>query len=156
MKGTICLSHKKYLQKVLSKFDNNKSAKPVITLLVPHFKLSSKLSPYIVEEHKFKARVPYANAVRSLTYAKVCSKSDISQLIILVSRYMHNSGKGYWQAIKLILWYILNTIDGGLKFEQGKDLVQSVGYVDLDFAGDLDKHRLITWYLFTFAKALVS
>jgi len=43
------------------------------------------------------AKVPYANAVGSLMYAMVCTGPDISQV---VSRYMHDPGKGYWQAVR--------------------------------------------------------
>ncbi|XP_028094514.1 uncharacterized protein LOC114294600 [Camellia sinensis] len=45
----------------------------------------------------------------------------------------------------------------GLKFERDHRLRQNlVGYVDLDYAGDLDKRRSTTGYLFTLAKGLVS
>ena len=75
----------------------------------------------------------------------------------MVSRFIHNPGKGYWQAVKWILRYIQNTVDVGLVFEQDKSFGQSVvGYCDSDYAGDLDKRRSTTGYLFTFAKAPVS
>ena len=42
--------------------------------------------------------------------------------------------------MKWILRYILNTIDVGLIFERDDNLGQCiVGYVDSDYAGDLDK-----------------
>ena len=48
-------------------------------------------------------------------------------------------------------------MDVGLEFEQDKLLGQCVvGYCDSDYAGDLDKRRSTTGYLFTFAKAPVS
>ena len=51
-------------------------------------------------------------------YAMVCTRLDISQAVSMVSRYMHDPGKGHWQAAKWILRYILGTVDLGLKFER--------------------------------------
>ncbi|KAK8352758.1 hypothetical protein V6Z12_A05G114100 [Gossypium hirsutum] len=87
----------------------------------------------------------------------VCTRPDISQAVGVVSRYMHDPGKGHWQAVKWILRYLRKTVDVGLIFEQDEALGQFVvGYVDSDFAGDLDKRRSTTGYLFTLAKAPVS
>ena len=33
-------------------------------------------------------------------YAKVCIRSDSSHAVGTVSRYMHNTGKEHWQAVK--------------------------------------------------------
>jgi len=53
--------------------------------------------------------------------------------------------------------YLQNTLDVGLTFEQDESLGQCiVGYCDSDYAGDLDKRRSTTGYLFTLAKAPVS
>ncbi|XP_070026242.1 secreted RxLR effector protein 161-like [Nicotiana sylvestris] len=101
------------------------------------------------------SRVPYANVVGNLMYAMVYTRSDISQAVGVISTYMHNPGKEHWQVVKWILQYIHNTVYVGLVFEQeGNQSV--VGYCDSDFAGDLDKQRSTTGYVFTFAKALVS
>ncbi|KAI3458810.1 hypothetical protein Pfo_015473, partial [Paulownia fortunei] len=64
---------------------------------------------------------------------------------------------GHWQVVKWILRYILNTVDVGLVFEQDGKIGQSVvEYCDSDYAGDLDKRRSTTGYLFTFVKAPIS
>ena len=68
----------------------------------------------------------------------------------------HDLGKEHWQAVKWILRYILNTVDVGLIFEQDENVGQCVGYCDSDYAGDLDKRRSTTGYVFTLAKAPVS
>ncbi|XP_070003518.1 secreted RxLR effector protein 161-like [Nicotiana sylvestris] len=101
------------------------------------------------------SRVPYTNVVGSLMYAMVCTRPDIAQVVRVISRYMHNPGKEHWQGVKWILRYIHNTVDVWLVFEhEGNQSI--VGYCDLDFAGDLDKRRPTTDYMFTFAKAPVS
>ncbi|KAE8664954.1 hypothetical protein F3Y22_tig00112738pilonHSYRG01227 [Hibiscus syriacus] len=155
--GRLCLSQKEYLRKVLKRFGINEMSKPVSTPLAPHFKLGASMSPKDDAEREYMSKVPYASAVGSLMYAMVCTRSDISQAIGVVSRYMHDPGKEHWQAVKWILWYILNTVDVGLVFQQEKQDGQCVvGYCDSDYAGDLDKRRSTTGYVFTFAKAPVS
>ena len=103
------------------------------------------------------SKVPYSNAVGSLMYAMVCTRPDISHAVGIVSRYMHNPGKEHWQAVKWILRYIQKTLDVGLIFENDDMVSQHVvGYCDSDYAGDLDKCRSTTSYVFTLAKAPVS
>ncbi|KAE8661751.1 hypothetical protein F3Y22_tig00113724pilonHSYRG00184 [Hibiscus syriacus] len=155
--GRLCLSQKEYLRKVLKRFGINEMSKPVSTPLAPHFKLGASMSPKDDAEREYMSKVPYASAVGSLMYAMVCTRPDISQAIGVVSRYMHDPGKEHWQAVKWILRYILNTVDVGLVFQQDKQDGQCVvGYCDSDYAGDLDKRRSTTGYVFTFAKAPVS
>ena len=156
-RGKLCLNQKQYLKKVLQCFGVNENTKHVSTPLASHLKLSAQLSPKTEDEREYMAKVPYANAVGSLMYAMVCTRPDISQAVGVVSRYMHDPGKGHWQAVKWILRYLRKTVDVGLIFEQDEALGQFVvGYVDSDFAGDLDKRRSTTGYLFTLAKAPVS
>ena len=59
--------------------------------------------------------------------------------------------------MKWILRYIQKTLDVGLIFEKD-DMVghHVIGYCDSDYAGDLDKRRSITSYVFTLTKAPVS
>ncbi|XP_042021030.1 secreted RxLR effector protein 161-like [Salvia splendens] len=155
--GKLWLTQKQYLTKVLHRFGVNDDYKSVNTPLAPHLKLSSQLSPKTEDEREYMAKAPYANAVGSLMYAMVCTRSDISQVVGIVSRYMHDPGKGHWQAVKWIMRYIKDTVDIGLLFEQDKSLGHfTVGYCDSDYAGDLDKRRSTTVYLFTLASAPIS
>ncbi|KAH9684220.1 hypothetical protein KPL71_027928 [Citrus sinensis] len=107
------------------------------------------------EESDYMARIPYASAVGSLMYAMVCTRPDTSQTVSMVNRYMHNPGKNQWLAVKWILRYLYGTVDVGLLFK--KDCGQQcVGYCDSDFAGDLDKRRSTTSYVFTLGGDPVS
>ena len=156
-KGKVCLSQKQYLKKVLHRFGMDGKTKPVSTPLAPHFKLSASLSPTTDADREFMSKVPYASAVGSLMYAMVCTRPDISQAVSMVSRYMHSPGKEHWQAVKWILRYILGTVDVGLLFQRRVEVGKNVvGYVDSDFAGDLDKRRSTTGYVFTLAGGPVS
>ena len=103
------------------------------------------------------SKVPYSNAVGSLMYAMVCTRLYISHAVGTVSRYMHNPGKEHWQVVKWILRYIWKTLNVGLIFKKDDMVGQDVvGYCDSDYAGDLDKRRSTTSYVFTLAKTPVS
>ena len=59
--------------------------------------------------------------------------------------------------MKWILRYIQKTLDVGLIFEKDDMVGQHVvGYCDSDYAGDPDKRRSTTGYVFTLAKAPYS
>ena len=156
-RGTLCLTQKQYLKKVIQHFGMSEKTKPVSTPLDPHFKLSASQCPKTEEEREYISKVPYSNAVGSLMYAMVCIRPDISHAVGIVNRYMHNPGKEHWQAVKWILRYIQKTLDVGLIFEKDDMVGQHVvGYCDSDYVGDLDKIRSTTGYVFTLAKAPVS
>ena len=156
-RGTLCLTQKQYLKKVLQRFGVSEKTKPVSTSLAPHFKLSASQCPKTEEEREYMSKVPYSNAVGSLMYAMVCTRLDISHAVGTVRRYMHNPRKERWQAVKWILRYIQKTLDVGLIFDNDDMVGQHVvGYCDSNYAGDLDKRRSTTGYVFTLAKAPVS
>ena len=114
----IFLTQNGYLKMVLQKFNINGDTKPVSTPLASHFKLKVSMSPATVEEHKYISHVPDASAVGSLLYAMGCMRPDLSQAVSLISTYMHDPGRGYWDAVKQILWYIKSRIDIGLVFKK--------------------------------------
>ncbi|KAG8488863.1 hypothetical protein CXB51_016741 [Gossypium anomalum] len=147
------LSQKGYIEKLLCRF-SMRSAKPVSTPLAAHFRLSSALSPQSDDEIEYMSHVPYSSAVGSLMYAMVCSRPDLSYAVSAVSRYMANPGKEHWKAVQWILRYLRGTTDVCLQFGRTEDGV--IGYVDADFAGDLDKRRSLTGYVFTIGGCAIS
>lgn len=67
---------------------------------------------------------------------------------------MVDPGKEHWDAVKKILRYVKGTPDvalcfGGLEFGVR-------GYVDSDYAYDIDKRKSIIGYVFTIARGVVS
>ncbi|KAG8499626.1 hypothetical protein CXB51_006086 [Gossypium anomalum] len=147
------LSQKGYIEKLLCRF-NMRSAKPVSTPLAAHFRLSSALSPQSDDEIEYMSHVPYSSAVGSLMYAMVYSLPDLSYAVSAVSRYMANPGKEHWKAVQWILRYLRGTTDVCLQFGRTEDGV--IGYVDADFAGDLDRRRSLTGYVFTIGGCAIS
>jgi len=85
--GKVSLTQKGYLQKVLQRFNIDSDTKSVSTPLAPHFKLKATMSPTTVEEREYMTRVPYSIKVGRLIYVMVCTRSDLSQAVSMISRY---------------------------------------------------------------------
>jgi hypothetical protein len=151
--GKLWLSKQKYVEKILLRFGMN-DMKPVSVPLASYFKLSSSLCPSTKEENEYMSRIPYANAVGSLMYVMVSTRPEISHAVGVVNKYMENPGKEHWAAVKWVLQYLRGTSDYCITYNSGRELV--CGYVDSDFAGDLDKRRLTSGYVFTLAGGAIS
>ncbi|KAL5757330.1 hypothetical protein ACOSP7_019941 [Xanthoceras sorbifolium] len=151
--GKLYLTQKSFVEKVLERF-GMKNAKPVSTPLAAHFKLSAAMSPQSDNDIEYMSHVPYSSAVGSLMYAMICTRPDIAHAVSVVSRYMSNPGKEHWQAVKWIMRYLRGTTDSCLEFGRSKGHL--VGYVDSDYAGDLDRRRSITGYVFTLGDTAIS
>nr|GEX05656.1 retrovirus-related Pol polyprotein from transposon TNT 1-94 [Tanacetum cinerariifolium] len=88
------------------------------------------------------SKVSYENAVGSLMYLMVCTRPDIVYAVSVVSRYLVNLGKNHWEAVKWILNYLRGTANVGLVYGKNHgNHVNVTGFVDSDYAKDLDKGR---------------
>ncbi|RVW81651.1 Retrovirus-related Pol polyprotein from transposon TNT 1-94 [Vitis vinifera] len=142
-----------YVKKVLSMFNMNE-AKPMSTPLGSHFKLSKEQSPKTEEERDHMSKVPYASAIGSLMYAMVCTRPDIAHVVGVVSRFMSRPGKQHWEAVKWILRYLKGSLDTCLCFTSVSLKLQ--GYVDADFAGDIDSKKSTIVFVFTLGGTAIS
>ncbi|GJZ97608.1 gag-pol polyprotein [Tanacetum coccineum] len=128
--------------------------KPISTPFATNIKLSSKMSPSSEKERMEMSRVPYASAVESLMFAMICTRPDIAHAVGVVSRYIAKPGKKHWEVVKRILRYIKGTSDVALCY--GESGLTVKGYVDSDYAGDLDGSKSTTGYVFTLFGGIVS
>lgn len=87
-------------------------------------------------------------------YVMVCTRLDIGHVVGVVSRFMSNPGKAHWEAVKWILRYIQGTKEKCFCFSKGELKVH--GYVDADFAGEVDHRRSTTNYLLLVLHLLVG
>ena len=90
------------------------------------------------------AKVPYALAIGSLMYVMVCIRQDIAHVVGAVSRFMPNPGKQHWEAVKWILRYLWGTTENCLCFNRCELKLQ--GYINADFAGEIDHRRIFTCF----------
>ena len=113
-----------------------KNVKPVSKPLPCHMKLSKKMSSTAREEIENMVKVSYSSVVRSLMYAMVCTRPDISHAVGVVSKFLKNPTKEHWEAVKWILRYLRGSSDECLCFGASNSMLK--GYTDADMAGDLD------------------
>ena len=124
------------------------------TPLPPYVKLNQKDSPQSDDERAEMAKIPYASAVGSLMYVIICIRLDIAYAVGVVSRYMSNLGKKHWEAVKGIMHYLNGTQQVCICFgSKGSDVE---GYSDVDYAGDMDKRRSTSGYVFMFSGGAMS
>jgi hypothetical protein len=109
------------------------------------------------EEHDYMNSVPYRSAVGSLLYAGNSTRADILNATADAAKYLKNPGKRHWKAVKNILRYLKGTPDKGIMYRQGlTNGLQLTGYADANWAGDPDKRRSTTGYVFFLAGGPVS
>jgi len=114
-------------------------------------------SPSEVED---MSRVPYASSVGSLMYAMVCTRPDIAQAVGVLSRFMANPRWIHWDAIKRVFRYLRGTSEYSICYHGNAigppHLVCIHGFVDFDWAGDIDSRRSTSAYVFTMFGGAVS
>ena len=121
-------------------------AKLVSTPLGSHFKLSKEQLPKTEKERDHMSKVPYVSAIGSLMYAIVCTRPDIAHVVGVVSRFMSRPGKQHLEVVKWILRYLKGSSDTCLCFTGASSKLQ--GYVDANFAGDIDSRKSTTGFFF--------
>ncbi|RVX07487.1 Retrovirus-related Pol polyprotein from transposon TNT 1-94 [Vitis vinifera] len=100
------------------------------------------------------SKVPYASAIGSLMYAMVRTRPNIAHAVGVVSRFMSRPGKQHWEAVKWILRYLKGSLDTCLCFTGASLKLQ--GYVDADFAGDIDSRKSTIGFVFTLGGTSIS
>eukprot|EP00253_Pinus_taeda_P021796 PITA_21796 len=115
--------------------------------------------PKTQEEEEDVSRVPYASVVNSLMYAMVCTIPYITHAVGVLSRFMSKPGKEHWTSVKRVFRYLHGTSDYGLCYQgrPGLDRVLDIrGFVDADWAGELDQRRYTSGYVFNLFGGAVS
>eukprot|EP00253_Pinus_taeda_P028158 PITA_28158 len=134
-------------------------SKPVKVSIPVGVKLSTEQCPKTQEEEEDMSRVPYASAVSSLMYAMFCTRQDMAHAVGVLSRFMSKPWKEHWTTVKRVFRYLHGTSDYGLcyKGRLGLDRVLDIcGFVDADWARDLDQRRSTSGYVFNLFGGAVS
>ena len=138
-----------YLENVLKRFEMQ-DCKPVATPMEPGRKFEKlKDTEEVVDLEKYQA------AIRSLTYASIGTRPDLSASVGVLSQFMSKPGAEHWVGVKRIFRYIKGTLNYGLKFVTRDNFVLS-GYADADWAGYVDTRKSTSGFAFTVGGAIVS
>ena len=142
----LALSQALYIDKILARFSMENSKKG--TLPFRHgVHLSKEQSPKTLEQKERMSRIPFASAVGSHMYAMLCTRPDICYTVRIVSRYQSDPEEEHWIAVKHILKYLRRTRDYMLVYSSGS--LETIGYIDSDFQGDIDSRKSTSGYVFT-------
>ena len=87
-------------------------------------------------------------------YAMVCTRPDISHAVGVVSRFLANPGKAFWEAVEWIFRYLKGTSKVCLSFGGSEPSLK--GYIDSAMARDLDCRKSTSGYQFTFVEGAIS
>eukprot|EP00253_Pinus_taeda_P008899 PITA_08899 len=134
-------------------------SKPVKVLIPVGVKLSVEQCPKTQQEEEVMSHVPYASAVGSLMYVMIYTRPDIAHTVGVLSRFMSKPGKERWRAVKWVFKYLCGTSDYGLCYQgrPGLDKVWDIcGFVDANWARDLDQRRSTSGYVFNLFGGVVN
>jgi hypothetical protein len=149
--GAVTICQRGYIEQLLSKF-NMSNCKPTTTPHQVGYYLSSNMSPTSENDILDMRNVPYAELVGSLNWVSTNTRPDIATSIGTLCRFISNPGRQHWKAALRVLRYLSATLDYGIRYtNQGLTISSLLGYSDADWAGDPDKRRSTTGYIFTLA-----
>lgn len=152
--GSIRLSQRAYVERIIERF-NMSDAKIRSTPLPAGIVLSIDDAPQSAEEILEMKKVPYREALGSLMWLQVATRPDLSYAVNLLSRFSNNPGRAHWEALKHTIAYLKGTLDYGITYYRDTSL-RPFGYVDADYAGDIDTLRSTEGNIFFVAGGPVS
>lgn len=129
-KRIIEISQRRYVEGILERFGMHEG-RAVATPIDPNSKLAKLEEP------------------------EVDNKSYQSALVGALSRHAAAPGEAHWAALKRVYRYLRGTTDARLVYS-GDSVKNPFGYVDADWASDVNDRRSITGYVFVLANGAVS
>jgi hypothetical protein len=153
-KCLIALSRDTYIDKVLKRF-NMEEAKKGFLPMSHGIHLIKTPCPSTTDERERMSRILYASAIRSIMYAMICTRLDISYAHSVASRYQSDPDEGHWTAIKNVFKYLRRTKGMFLVYGCEEELVVT-GYTDASFQTDQDDSKSQSGYVSTINGGAVS
>ncbi|TFY77555.1 hypothetical protein EWM64_g6458 [Hericium alpestre] len=144
---TITLSQCRYVEEIL-KCAGYSDACPIAT-------------PVLANEHMAKVDAPevdvltYQSGIGSLMYAMLGTRPDLAYTVGVLSQHTAKPGEAHQHALVHAFKYLRGTADYQLVFD-GKKPWELTGYVDADWAGDVNDRRSISGYTFLLAGGAIS
>ncbi|KAK3006344.1 hypothetical protein RJ639_017493 [Escallonia herrerae] len=141
------VSQKGYAQSLLERFNMGES-KSMSTPMEPNMKLKKDEGKLLEEGRKFR------QLVGSLIYLTI-TRPEIAYSVGVVSQFMDKPQISHLNAAKRILRYVKGTLEYGLRYKKSDSFILS-GFVDADWAGDVNDRRSTTGYCFDTGSAAIS
>lgn len=147
---SIFIHQKLYIKKIIEKFCMS-DAKNVSVPIDPHVVLHPAC-----EDDETVENVPFREIVGSLMFLATVSRPDIVYAVNSVSKYLSKHNQSHWRAAKRIVAYLKGTIDHGIKYQKNNSSSELIGFVDADFAGDVETRRSTSGYVFELVNGPVT
>lgn len=133
--------------------DCNLHATPLPTSI----KLTANMELQMEADHQFIADKPYRKLLGSLMWAQVATRPDLSFAVGLLTRFQINPRPAHWNALIHVLGYIKGMLEYKITYTKNYgESIKPVGYVDVDYRGDLDTRCFTAGYMFIMAGGAIS
>ena len=104
-----------YIQKILEKFNMNKSYPNKTPMVVRSLQIGKdSFRPRDIGEKMLGPKIPYLSAIGALMYLANCTRPDIAFAVNLLARHSADPTRHHWTGPKCILGYLNGTKDLGL------------------------------------------
>ncbi|XP_068211921.1 uncharacterized protein [Palaemon carinicauda] len=140
--GTIKMNQRRYVCKILEKFDMS-NCKPRHTPSEQKIECSGETLTDCI----------YREAVGSLIYVMACTRPDLCWIVTKLSQYLSNPIHDHWVAVKPVFRYLNGTLDYELCFSKCEnEMLHIVGYSYADWASSPDDRRSTGGYCFSLSE----
>lgn len=151
--GSIRLNQRKYVCDLFEKFGMS-SSKTVTTPLELNIKLTKESKPTTKEERDEMKKIPYRELIGGLIYLANATRPDLTFAASALSRFCAEPGMVHWKLAKRVLRYLKGTLDYDITYS--KENSELKGYVDSDWAGDIDDRKSCSGNVFVLAGGPIS
>jgi hypothetical protein len=131
----ILVHQSSYTQKVLEKFNMDKSYPSKTPMVVQSLELNTDQFRPQDGEEILGPHYPYLSAIGALMYLANCTRPNIAFAVNLLARHSAALTKRHWTGVKHILRYVNGTRDLGLFFQRNLDS-NIIGYTDAGYLSD--------------------
>jgi len=145
--GIISLSQRHYVKTILDRF-GLKDGRSVSTPL----ETNAKLVKIDVPEVDTKT---YQSALGGLMYAMLATRPDLAYAVGVLSKHAACPRQAHFAALKRVYRYLCGTTDTRLIYRKTSEM-SLLGYIDMDWAGDVNDRCSISGYTFVTAGAAIS
>ena len=107
------------------------------------------LSVHMIEGSEVDTKFPYAEVSRSLQFAQLCTRFDISYAVAHAAKFMSRPTILHVTAVKCILKYLQGTSSMRITYSGGSSNHLLEGFCDADYAMDLDDRKSRSGFILT-------
>jgi hypothetical protein len=155
---TLELDLESMIDKALEKF-NMKNADIMNVPMFASTRLSQADCPTTEEARRTMQQKPYRELIGTLLYLAQTIFFEISFSVSKLSEFLNDPGINHWTAAKNVLRYLKGVKDRKFNFKKSTDLKNAwtvFGFVDADWAGNLDNRKSKAGYLFKLGNNIIS